>query len=242
MTVAHPSQESLTGDALAALNAQLEAMDAHGRLSWAAARFGERLLFTSAFGPGGGALLHLWSEVCPGQPVYFIDTGFLFEETARYRDQLVAQLGLTLEVLKPRLAKGDFLAKHGLTVYQDNPDFCCQTNKVEPLEAVIPGFEGWVSGLRRSQGGARAGTPVLLPTDGPTKIHPIVDWSQKDVYLYQQRHGIPDHPMFEREGYTSVGCEPCTRPPMEGGGERSGRWAGQGKSECGLHTFLKARS
>ncbi len=80
----------------------------------------------------------------------------------------------------------------------------------------------------------------MLPTDGPVKVHPIADWSARDVYRYLKEHGVPEHPMFE-EGYVSVGCEPCTRPVMPGEDERAGRWAGSAKTECGLHTFLKAK-
>ncbi|MBL8605528.1 MAG: phosphoadenylyl-sulfate reductase [Myxococcales bacterium] len=234
------ARDVFSDGALAALNGALEARDAAGRLGWALARYGDRLLLTSAFGPGGGALLHLWATVNPGAPVYFLDTGFIFEETLRYRDAMVARLGLTLKVLTPTLEKGAFLSKYGLTVYQDNPDLCCEKNKVEPLDAALSGFDGWVSGLRRSQGGARGETPVLVATEGPTKVHPLVDWSPRDVYAYQKAHDLPEHPLFE-QGYTSVGCVPCTRPPLEGEGERGGRWAGSGKTECGLHTFLKTR-
>ena len=226
------------GAELAELNADLEARDARGRLAWAVERYGEALLFTSSFGPGSGVLLHLWSELAPGRPVTFIDTGFLFAETLAYRDALVAQLGMPLVVLRPRVEKQDFLARHGLTIYQTDPDFCCAQNKVEPLEHALPGTRGWLSGLRRDQSSARASTPVVMPTvGGPTKVHPLVDWTARDVYRYLKDHALPEHPLFE-QGYVSVGCAPCTRPVMPGEDERAGRWRGTNKTECGLHTFL----
>src|SRR5688500_14642797 len=115
---------------------ELESRTARERLAWAVERYGDALLFTSSFGPGSGVLLHLWSELAPGRPVTFIDTGFLFPETLAYRDALVAHLGLSLEVVRPLLGRDDFLARHGLRVYQTNPDLCCAENKVAPLAAA----------------------------------------------------------------------------------------------------------
>ncbi len=225
---------------VAALNARLERSTAHERLAWAVETYGDALLFTSSFGPGSGALLALWADVAKGLPVHFIDTGFLFDATLSYRDALVEQLGLTLEVLKPALPRGAFLQKHGLTIYRDDSDACCAFNKVEPLQRAMPGKRAWVSGLRRDQGPTRASTPVVLPTDGPTKVHPLADWSAREVYRFMQSRGLPEHPLFE-EGYVSVGCEPCTRPITPGEDERAGRWSGSAKTECGIHTFLKPR-
>lgn len=223
---------------LAETSLLLESRSAKERLQWAVDTYGDELLFTSSFGPGSGALLHLWSEVAKGLPVVFLDTGFLFDETMAYRDALVAQLGLTLQVVRPKTERTDFLAKHGLTIYQTNPDFCCAENKVEPLKSVMPGKRAWVSGLRRDQGPSRKDTPILLETDGPVKVHPMVDWSARDVFFYMKEHNVPEHPLFE-QGYVSVGCAPCTRPIAAGEDERAGRWAGSQKTECGIHTFLK---
>lgn len=225
---------------LGALNAELETRTARERLAWAVEAYGDALLFTSSFGPGSGVLLHLWSEVADGLPVHFIDTGFLFPETIAYRDTLVKALDLRLEVLTPPMEKGRFLEKYGLTLYRDDPDRCCHINKVEPLELALPGKRAWVSGLRRDQSKTRAETPILLDTDGPLKVHPLADWNSREVYQYLTLHKVPEHPLFE-QGYVSVGCAPCTRPPMPGEDEREGRWAGTGKTECGLHTFLKAK-
>ena len=222
------------------LNVELEARSARERLAWAVETYGDRLLFTSSFGPGSGVLLHLWSEVACELPVHFIDTGFLFDQTIAYRDELVKKLELKLQVLKPALEQGRFLEKYGLTVYRDDPDRCCAINKVEPLQAALPGKDAWVSGLRRDQSKARGETPILLGTDGPVKVHPLADWNARDVYQYLKLHHVPEHPLFE-QGYVSVGCAPCTRPVMPGEDERAGRWAGSAKTECGLHTFLQPK-
>jgi phosphoadenosine phosphosulfate reductase len=225
---------------LDALNADLEARGARERLAWAVETYGARLLFTSSFGPGSGVLLHLWSEVARGLPVHFIDTGYLFEETLAYRDAVAAKLHLDVVVLKPPMERGRFLEKYGLTLFRDDPDRCCAINKVEPLQLALPGKDAWVSGLRRDQSKTRSETPIALRTDGPLKVHPLADWTARDVYRYLKEHDVPEHPMFE-EGYVSVGCAPCTRPVMPGEDERAGRWSGSAKTECGLHTFLKAK-
>ncbi|MDP3278830.1 MAG: phosphoadenylyl-sulfate reductase [Deltaproteobacteria bacterium] len=227
---------------LAEHSARLEALDARARLAWAVDRWGDSLLMTSSFGPGSGALLHLWHTVAPSLPVHFIDTGFLFAETLAYRDRLVDQLGLSLVVLSPELPREDFLRKHGLTVYQDDNDRCCAHNKVAPMQRALVGKNAWVSGLRRDQSQTRADTPIVLETlDGPVKVHPLADWSRRDIYRYQESHHIDEHPLFA-QGYVSVGCEPCTRPvSLDETDERAGRWAGQAKTECGLHTFLEKK-
>ncbi|MEZ4410675.1 MAG: phosphoadenylyl-sulfate reductase [Polyangiales bacterium] len=225
----------------AALNARLESATAQERLAWAVKTYGASLLFTSSFGPGSGALLALWAEVAKGLPVHFIDTGFLFDETLAYRDLLAEKLGLAVEVLKPELPRGAFLEKYGLTIYRDDSDACCAFNKVAPLQRAMPGKRAWVSGLRRDQGPTRASTPIVLPTDGPTKVHPVADWSARDVYQYMKARDLPEHPLFEK-GYVSVGCEPCTRPITPGEDERAGRWSGSAKTECGIHTFLTPKT
>jgi phosphoadenosine phosphosulfate reductase len=220
----------------------LEGKSAHERLARAVELFGDDLLFTSSFGAGSGVLLHLWSEVARHLPVVFLDTGFLFPETLAYRDQLVDQLQLRLEIVRPAVARDDFLKEHGSTIYEFNPDFCCEHNKVAPLRPHLSRAKGWVSGLRRDQSKARADTPVLLPTDdGPVKVHPLVTMTAAEAKAYMVEHGVAEHPLVARR-YLSIGCAPCTSPVAEGEDERSGRWAGKGKTECGIHTALRART
>jgi len=222
-------------------NERLESATPEERLEFAVRTWGERLLFTSSFGAGSGVLLHLWSTVAPHLPVVFGDTGFLFDETLAYRDKLVRQLGLRVEVARPAVARDDFLWEHGADIQARNPDLCCAQNKIGPLKPYIAHALGWVSGLRRDQGTTRAHVPILLPTEGgPVKVHPLATLTSADVHAYMERHGIPEHPLKARR-YLSIGCWPCTQPVADGEGERAGRWAGSSKTECGLHTFLKVK-
>jgi phosphoadenosine phosphosulfate reductase len=224
---------------LAAESARLEALSPEERLAFAVELFGDDLLFTSSFGAGSGVLLHLWSRVARHLPVVFLDTGFLFEETLAYRDLLAARLGLTIEVVRPEVPRAEFLAEHGDDIYRREPDFCCSVNKVLPLQPHVDRARGWVSGLRRDQSKTRAETPILLPTeDGPVKIHPLATMTAADVDAYLKQHDIPEHPLRARR-YLSIGCAPCTRPVADGEDERAGRWAGTGKTECGIHTARK---
>jgi phosphoadenosine phosphosulfate reductase len=217
---------------------RLEGMSPEERLAWAVETWGERLLFTSSFGAGSGVLLHLWSVVARHLPVVFIDTGFLFEETHRYKDDLAARFGLEVRVVRPALAKDAFLAEWGAEIYRENPDFCCNHNKVEPLRPLLAEADAWVSGLRRDQGAARTSTPILLRgDDGLVKVHPLATMTAADSAAYLQNNGIPEHPLRPR-GFRSIGCAPCTRATLPGEDERAGRWAFCAKTECGLHTSL----
>jgi phosphoadenosine phosphosulfate reductase len=220
-------------------NEALEKMSPRERLAWAVERFASKLLFTSSFGAGSGVLLHLWSEVARELPVVFLDTGFLFPETLAYRDQLAEKLKLNVEVVRPKVGREEFLRENGANIYEFNPDYCCEHNKVDPLKPYLARAEGWISGLRRDQSKARATTPILLPTEeGPIKIHPLATMTAAEARAYVIEHGVPEHPLVARR-YLSIGCAPCTRPVEEGEDERAGRWAGREKTECGIHTALR---
>ena len=215
-------------------NARLESESPEERLAFAADRFGEDLLFTSSFGAQSGVLLHLWSVVCRYLPVTFIDTGFLFAETLRYRDALAAQLGLDVRVVRPDIPHHAFVARHGDGIQRRDPDLCCAANKIAPLAPLKATARGWVSGLRRDQSRTRADVAVLEADGELVRVHPIADLGAVDVAAYLARHGIAEHPLVARR-YLSIGCAPCTRPIAEGEDERAGRWAWSGKTECGLH-------
>jgi phosphoadenosine phosphosulfate reductase len=222
--------------ALARESERLEAASPEERLAFAVERWGDKLLFTSSFGAGSGVLLHLWSRVAKHLPVVVIDTGFLFDETLEYRDRLARQLGLQIEVARPAQSHADFLWEHGPDIMARDPDFCCARNKVAPLQPYLARAAAWVSGLRRDQSATRKHVPILqVVEDGPVKVHPLATMTAAEALAYMEAHGIPEHPLKAKR-YLSIGCEPCTQPVAEGEDERSGRWAGRAKTECGLHT------
>jgi phosphoadenosine phosphosulfate reductase len=234
-----PHEPSALDLELARESERLESATPEERLAFAVARWGEKLLFTSSFGAGAGVMLHLWSRVASHLPVVVIDTGFLFDETIEYRDRLAKQLGLRIEVARPAQARDDFLVEFGADIMGKDPDFCCARNKIAPVQPYIARSLAWVSGLRRDQSKTREHVPILQPTnDGPVKVHPLATMTAAEANAYLETHGIPEHPLKARR-YLSIGCWPCTQPVPEGGDERAGRWAGKGKTECGLHTFLE---
>jgi phosphoadenosine phosphosulfate reductase len=219
---------------LARENERLERAAPEERLAFAVDAFGEDLLFTSSFGAQSGVLLHLWSRVARHLPVVFIDTGFLFPETLRYKDELADRLGLTVRVVRPDVPRAELLARSGEDVMRRDPDLCCGLNKVAPLAPLREKARAWVSGLRRDQSETRANVAVLEREGHLVRVHPIATFTKADVAEYLRRHEIPEHPLARRR-YLSIGCEPCTRAVEDGEDERAGRWAWTSKTECGLH-------
>lgn len=180
-------------------------------------------------------MLHIISEVAPSLPVFFLDTGFHFTETLKYRDQLVETLKLNLNIIKPEIGHNTFKRVHG-ELYRQDPDMCCFINKVEPLNLAKEEYTAWISGIRRDQTLERSTTRIIeKQANNQHKICPMVNWKEKDIWHYISKYQLPEHPLLA-QGFMSIGCAPCTRPTLAGEDSRSGRWSGQVKTECGLHT------
>ncbi len=220
------------------LNKQFEHTSTVEILQWAWKSFGPKAAASSSFQTQSVPLLHLISQICPDMPLIFLDTGFHFSETLSFRDELQARFNLNLIIARPTIEKSELIAQYGEGLYRQDPDLCCYINKVEPMHRTLSEFQGWVSGVRRSQTTTRQRLAILKPqTTGPLKIHPMLNWTSKDVWAYIDRYNLPSHPLFSK-GYPSVGCAPCTRPIFAGEDERAGRWASADKTECGLHIDL----
>lgn len=198
------------------------------------------IALVSSFGADSAVLLHMVSEVDKDFPVVFIDTGKLFGETLRYRDTLVARLGLTnVRSVKPtpqRLAEID---PEGTLWFHDT-DACCAVRKVEPLSIALDTYGAWITGRKRYQAATRAGLPVVERDGDKFKVNPLAGWTSKDVEAYRLAHDLPAHPLVA-DGYKSIGCMPCTDRVAEGEDERAGRWRGKAKVECGIHLGLIGR-
>ncbi|HJR63732.1 MAG TPA: phosphoadenylyl-sulfate reductase [Gemmatimonadaceae bacterium] len=205
-------------------------------LAWSVREFPGRIAVTLSFGGVGVILAHMLSRIGRRLPVIFLDTGFLFEETHAFKDTLVRRYGLEVVTMRPLSDPGP--------LYQTDPDRCCAIRKVEPMERAIRDYDAWVSAIRRDQGASRGSTDVVEhhDVDGRAliKVHPLALWSRADVWRYIHENDVPYHPLLD-QGYSSLGCWPCTRRTQQGEDERAGRWSGTGKTECGLHTFT-ARS
>lgn len=201
--------------------------------------FGGRVALVSSFGADSVVLLHLASEVAPSVPVIFIDTGKIFGSTLRYRDEIVARLGLTdVRAARPDPAT---LATHDSDsgLWLREPDKCCAIRKVAPLARALSGFDAWISGRKRYQGGTRAKLPFVEADGDRIKVNPLAGWSREDLVAYRKLHDLPEHPLVA-DGFRSIGCMPCTTRVADGEDERDGRWRGQDKTECGIHFGLAA--
>jgi phosphoadenosine phosphosulfate reductase len=195
-----------------------------------------RIALVSSFGAESAVLLHLWAETDPARPVIFLNTGKLFGATLAYREALVERLGLE-DVRDIRPDRADLRRNDpAATLWQSDPDHCCYIRKTVPLDAALDGFDGWVTGRKRFQGGKR-GALKAIETDvatGRVKINPLAPWSEERIARYLADHDLPVHPLVD-DGYLSIGCEPCTRAVGPGEDPRAGRWSGLDKTECGIH-------
>ena len=192
---------------------------------------------TCSFQAEDMVVLDLVREVLRDVPVLFLETGYHFAEVYRYRDEMTSRYGLNLVNVIPKQSVAQQESEFGV-LYQSQPDRCCKLRKVQPLFGELQNYDIWFTGLRRVQSPTRANLQVRetfpLPTGKQlTKISPLADWSDKEVWELARNRQIPLLPLYEA-GYTSIGCEPCTRLPSDPGNARSGRWAGR-KLECGIH-------
>jgi phosphoadenosine phosphosulfate reductase len=206
-------------------------------LHWAVDVFGEDLTLSVSFGnPEGMILLDMLSRITDEAQVFTLDTGFLFEETLRFRDEAMKRYPLPLEVLTPSLTVEEQVERYGPKLYSCAPDLCCEVRKIEPQRRFLRDYGAWVTGIRRDQTAQRASTPVLSWEErfGVVKIAPLVNWSTGEVEEYVCERSLPLNPLLGR-GYKSIGCAPCTQPVPEVEDARAGRWPGMDKTECGLH-------
>lgn len=188
----------------------------------------------SSFGADSVVLLNMIAEIDRETPVVFLDTGKHFGETLDYRDQIVADLGLTnLKIIVPdeaSLAGGD---PDG-TLHQRSTNSCCAIRKVEPMARGVAPYAAWFTGRKRFQADTRAALPVFEAVTSRVRINPLATWGTSDLADYMRRHDLRENPLVAY-GYLSIGCFPCTQPAKPGEDARSGRWAGQAKTECGIH-------
>jgi phosphoadenosine phosphosulfate reductase len=191
-------------------------------LTYAVERFHPRLTMACSFQKEESVLVHMLMEVQPDVRVFTIDTGVLFPETLQTWKRFEERFGLRVEVFDASSPGEPWTV-----------DRCCSAAKVEALGQALSDVDAWITGIRREQATTRTGTPKLERDErrGIWKVNPLADWSEKDVWRYIFKHDLPYHPLHD-QGYGSIGCAPCTSP----GEGREGRWAGQDKTECGIHT------
>jgi len=190
-------------------------------IAYAVDRFHPRLTLACSFQKEESVLVHMLTQIEPEAHVFMIDTGVLFPETLQTWRAFEERFGVSIEVVDARSQDGPWTAER-----------CCGQAKVDALEHALADVDAWITGIRREQTPTRAAAPKLEQDTkrGIWKVNPLVDWSERDLWNYIDRHDLPYHPLHDR-GYASIGCAPCTQP----GEGRAGRWAGQDKTECGIH-------
>jgi phosphoadenosine phosphosulfate reductase len=193
---------------------------------------------TSSFQAECVVLVHMLKEQRPDIPVLFLETGYHFPETLAYRDQMTREWNLNLVNLEAKQSVKEQESLFGI-LNQTEPSKCCGLRKVEPLFAGISNYDTWFTALRREQSPTRANLQEVEPFKLPAgktleKVSPLAGWTNKDVWQYMSRYDIPALPLYD-QGYTSIGCQPCTALPFDPDNPRSGRWQGKEKLECGIH-------
>ncbi len=199
---------------------------------------GKSLFTSSSFQSHSLVMLHIISRIDNTIPVYFINTGYHFPETIKFRDHITQMFGLNTIDLKSDVPKHMQRNSEGRLLFTSDPDHCCYLNKTQPMDSALRSYDVWINGVRADQSAVRAAMKVEQPAPYNTiRFHPMLDWNAKMIWQYQKEYDLPTHPL-EEKGYVSIGCEPCTRKLNPGMQEREARWYGLKKVECGLHTEL----
>lgn len=212
-------------------------------LTWTWKRFGKQAAIGTSYQGSGLVIIHHARKLGLDFPVFTIDTGLLFPETAALKTRLEEFFGIPIEGLQPAQTVAEQFADYGGNLWETNPDTCCTLRKVLPLQQKLSHLDVWITGLRRNQSDTRSKTGILelyefdkLREKHLLKLNPMANWSREAVWDYIRANKIPYNPLHD-QGYRSIGCWPCTK--LTGGEtERAGRWEGFDKTECGIHTFL----
>lgn len=224
------------------LKALVESAQRHGAdwsaddvAAWTAEHFAGRVAVACSMA-GDTVVPHLVARRLPGVDVLFLQTGYHFPETIATRDALAAAAPVRIVEVLPEQTVAEQDVTYGARLHDRNPTLCCQLRKVDPINSTLGEYEAWVTGVRREDNALRANTPLVEWDESHqmVKINPIAAWTHDELVGYARDHDVPTNPLLE-QGYPSIGCAPCTRPVAPGEDPRSGRWAGQNKTECGLH-------
>lgn len=206
-------------------------------LQWAVDRYAPKFAMATAFGPEGMVLIHWLAEIAPQTAIFNLETGYQFAETLELREQVKRRYGIEVELKRPEFSVEEYERIHGGPVYPHDPNRCCADRKISVLKKAATHYDAWASAIRRDQSSDRGRAPIVGwdKKFGLVKVSPLANWTKKQVWSLITKENIPYNPLHD-QGYTSIGCWPCTRSVLPGEDERAGRWSGFAKTECGLHT------
>jgi thioredoxin-dependent adenylylsulfate APS reductase len=238
----------LNPQTIAELAGEYEHRPPQAVLAWLLERFGSRAAICTSFQADGMAILDMAWRIDPRVRVFTVDTGRLPQETYQLLDQVREKYGIEIEVYFPDATQVESIVRrHGVNLFYRDAQLrllCCQTRKVLPLKRVLDSLDAWVTGLRRDQSTTRAAVQKIEADEehgGLIKVNPLADWTEQQVWDYIRAHEVPYHPFYD-QGYTSIGCAPCTRPTTPEEDPRAGRWwweSGVDK-ECGMHCTIES--
>jgi phosphoadenosine phosphosulfate reductase len=237
-----------TATEVESLNREFQSGSTESILRWAWNEFGERAAIGTSFQGAGLVMIHIARQNGLDFPVFTLDTGLLFPETLELKKRLENFFELKIESVMPDLTVAQQEAALGPELWKKNPDLCCGTRKVIPLQGKLAELDCWITGLRREQSDTRATIQFIEvynfdETTGReiVKLNPMANWSRQEVWDYLHAHKIPYNPLHD-QGYRSIGCWPCTAKVADSQNERAGRWTGFNKVECGIHTFMARKA
>ena len=245
MVVVDVSEQSL--NEYQAISASLNVASPEEILAWAIERYpAPELSMATAFGAEGCVLLSMLSRLPGGKSVrvFNLDTGYQFQETLELRDRIEAELGISVDMIRPEETVAQMETRFGGPIYGLNPDECCRLRKIVPLSSVLRGHSAWITAIRGDQTVHRSYADVVEwdTKFQLVKVNPLLGWTREQVWQYIKINDVPYNRLHD-EGYASIGCWPCTRPIEAGEHEREGRWSiSSVKTECGLHVKPAAPS
>jgi phosphoadenosine phosphosulfate reductase len=228
----------LSREEIEKLSQEFETKSPQEIIQWAVDCFWPEIALSSSFQTQSVPLLHMTSLIRRDILIFFLDTGYHFWETQMFHEQLASHWQLNVLSLYRDARWDEFVRERIRSLPVEDPNLCCFIHKVQPMQRALKDMKAWITGIRRDQTAVRAKAQILeLQEDGLLKISPLLNWTKQDISKYSKEHRLPAHPLFQR-GYRSIGCSPCTVAIGVNEDERSGRWAGRGKVECGLHTSM----
>jgi phosphoadenosine phosphosulfate reductase len=228
----------LTKEETRVLSAQFETKSPQEIIRWAVAEFAPEIAMSTSFQTQSMALLHMVTRIMPEIRIFFLDTGYHFWDTLMFREKIQHEWNLNVVDLYRDSRWNVFARQNTRILPTQDPNLCCYIHNVQPMQKALNGLRAWISGIRRDQTAERARAQILeLQDGGLLKVNPLLNWTKREVLAYIAEHHLSAHPLYER-GYRSIGCAPCTVAVGSDEDDRAGRWAGRGKTECGLHTDL----
>ncbi len=227
---------------IAQWNKQFRNSKAEEILAFFINHFKDNVAFSTSLGPEDQVITYMISKIDQSTKIFTLDTGRLFPETYDLIDTTAKKYNINIKVYFPDATDVEKMVQEkGINLFYDNIEnrkLCCHIRKIKPLERAIKGLEGWITGLRREQAVTRKNLQTVEWDDNNNllKINPLISWTEKQVWEYIKNHNIPVNSLHKK-GFTSIGCQPCTRAIQPGEDVRAGRWWWENPEtkECGLH-------